>query len=157
MNSYNIAFANSERWLAKSRVDITQCQHGKFLSLYLFVLYIIKNIKHFFRIDSYINTRGNWENSNLCENTPPSGRRVSTQFLVFPVSTRVDITVRDGPISIPNTRYYRYQGFEVKYRYWQEISMFRYFCACDISFILVSGIIMKMIPKSLNTVNRHKY
>jgi hypothetical protein len=27
---YNIAFVNSERWLAKSRVDITQCQHGKF-------------------------------------------------------------------------------------------------------------------------------
>ena len=26
----------------------------------------------------------------LCENTPPFGRRVSTQFLVFPISTRVD-------------------------------------------------------------------
>ena len=38
-------------------------------------------------IYSYINTRGNWENSKLCENTPPSGRRVSTQFLVFPIST----------------------------------------------------------------------
>jgi hypothetical protein len=25
---YNIAFVNSERFLAKSRVDITQCQHG---------------------------------------------------------------------------------------------------------------------------------
>ena len=25
--------------------------------------------------------------------TPPFGRRVSTQFLVFPISTRVDITV----------------------------------------------------------------
>jgi hypothetical protein len=44
-------------------------------------------------IYSYINTRGNWENSKLCENTPPFGRRVSTQFLVFPISTRVDITV----------------------------------------------------------------
>jgi hypothetical protein len=43
--------------------------------------------------NSYINTRENWENSQLCENTPPSGRRVSTQFLVFPISTRVDITV----------------------------------------------------------------
>ena len=42
-------------------------------------------------IYSYINTRGNWENSKLCENTPPFGRRVSTQFLVFPISTRVDI------------------------------------------------------------------
>ena len=27
---YNIAFVNSERLLAKSRVDITQYQHGKF-------------------------------------------------------------------------------------------------------------------------------
>ena len=32
-------------------------------------------------------------NSKLWENTPPFGRRVSTQFLVFPISTRVDITV----------------------------------------------------------------
>ena len=44
---------------------------------------------------------------------------------------------------VPNTRYYRYQGFEEKYQYWQEISKLQYF------FILVSGI-MKMIPKSLN-------
>jgi hypothetical protein len=44
-------------------------------------------------IYSNINTRGNWENSKLCENTPPFGRRVSTQILVFPISTRVDITV----------------------------------------------------------------
>jgi hypothetical protein len=36
---------------------------------------------------------GNWENTKLCENTPPFGRRVSTQFLVLPISTRVDITV----------------------------------------------------------------
>ena len=27
---------------------------------------------------TYINTRGNWENSKMCENTPPSGGRVST-------------------------------------------------------------------------------
>jgi hypothetical protein len=33
------------------------------------------------------------QNSKLCENTPPFGRRVSTQFLVFPISTPVDITV----------------------------------------------------------------
>jgi hypothetical protein len=82
--------------LAKSRVDITQCQHGKvgkFISLYFFVLYYRTNIKHFFRIDIqlYINARGKWENSKLCENTPPFGRRVSAQFLVFPISTRVDI------------------------------------------------------------------
>ena len=44
-------------------------------------------------IYSYINTRENWKNSKLCENTPPCGRRVFTQFLVFPISTRVDITV----------------------------------------------------------------
>jgi hypothetical protein len=48
---YNIAFVNSERWLmAKSCVDITQCQHGnvgKFLSLCFFVLYYKTNIKHF--------------------------------------------------------------------------------------------------------------
>ena len=39
-----IAFVNSERWLAKSRVDVTQCQHGKFfsLTLYFFVLYYKK-------------------------------------------------------------------------------------------------------------------
>jgi hypothetical protein len=51
---YNIAFVNSERWLAKRCVHITQCQHGnigKFLSLYFFVLYYKTNIKHFFRID----------------------------------------------------------------------------------------------------------
>jgi hypothetical protein len=51
---YNIACVNSERWLAKSRVDITQCQHGnvgKFLSLCFFVLYYKTNIKHFFSID----------------------------------------------------------------------------------------------------------
>ena len=51
---YNIAFVNSERWLAKSRVDITLCQHGKFpatLLLKFFVLYYKRNIKHFFCID----------------------------------------------------------------------------------------------------------
>ena len=51
-SNYNIAFVNSERWLAESRVDI--CQHGKFpatLLLKFFVLYNKRNIKHFFRID----------------------------------------------------------------------------------------------------------
>jgi hypothetical protein len=54
---YNIAFVNSERWLAKSRVDITQCQHGnvgKFLSLCFFVLYYKTNI-NCFRVDIHIN------------------------------------------------------------------------------------------------------
>jgi hypothetical protein len=57
---YNIAFVNSERWLANSCVDITQCQHGnvgKFISLYFFVLYYKTNIKNFsVLIYSYINT-----------------------------------------------------------------------------------------------------
>jgi hypothetical protein len=47
---YNIAFVNSERWFAKIRVDITQCQHGNvgnFLSSYFFVLYYKTNIKLF--------------------------------------------------------------------------------------------------------------
>jgi hypothetical protein len=58
------------------------------------LLYYKTNIKYFsVLIYSYINNRGNWENSKLCETTPPFGRRVSTQFLVFPISTRVDITV----------------------------------------------------------------
>ena len=54
ITDYNIAFVNSERWLAKSRVDITLCQHGKFpatLLLKFFVLYYKRNIKHFFRVD----------------------------------------------------------------------------------------------------------
>ena len=44
-------------------------------------------------IYSYINTSGNWKNEKLCENTPPCGRRVSTQFRVFPIFTSVDVTV----------------------------------------------------------------
>ena len=44
-------------------------------------------------IYSYINTSGNWKNEKLCGNTTPAGRSVFTQFLVFPISTRVDITV----------------------------------------------------------------
>ena len=39
---YNIAFVNSECWLAKSHVDITQCQHRKFHSIYFFVLFYKK-------------------------------------------------------------------------------------------------------------------
>jgi hypothetical protein len=38
-------------------------------------------------IYSYINTSGNWENEKLCGNTTPEGRRVFTQFRVFPIST----------------------------------------------------------------------
>ena len=33
------------------------------------------------------------QHSKLYENTLPCRRRVSTQLLVFPISTRVDITV----------------------------------------------------------------
>ena len=57
---YNIAlFVNSERRLAKSRVDLTLCQHGKFpatLLLKFFVLYYKRNIKHFIRNDIVILT-----------------------------------------------------------------------------------------------------
>jgi hypothetical protein len=42
---------------------------------------------------SYINTSGNWENDKLCGNTAPGGRSVFTKFRVFPISTRVGITV----------------------------------------------------------------
>jgi hypothetical protein len=76
---YNIAFVNSKRWLAKSLVDITQCQHGsvgKFLSLYFFVLYYKTNLKLFsVLIYSYINTRGNWESKtrNCLKTLRPSG------------------------------------------------------------------------------------
>jgi hypothetical protein len=79
--NYNIAFVNSERWLAKFRVDITQCQHGnvgKFLSLCLFVLYYKTNIKHFsVLIYSYMNTRGIWESRN-CVKTLSSALRASS-------------------------------------------------------------------------------
>ena len=75
----------------------TETSENLFLhALCFFVLYYKTNIKHFFRIDIQlysINTRGNWENSKLCENTPPFGHRVATQFIVFPISTRVHITV----------------------------------------------------------------
>ena len=95
---YNIAFVNSERWLAKSRVDITLCQHRKFpatLLLKFFVLCYKRNIKHFFRIDIqiYQKYQHSWKLEKLEIETPPRGHRVSTQFLIFPISTRVDITV----------------------------------------------------------------
>ena len=69
---------------------------AKILScLFSSCLYVIfKKYKTFsVLIYSYFNTRENWKNSKLYENTPLCGRRVSTQFLVFPISTRVDITV----------------------------------------------------------------
>ena len=74
------------------------CQHGKFLAalvLKFFVLYYKTNIKHFIRVDIQL-YQHSWKLEKLeklYEKTPPSGRRVSTLFLVFPISTRVDITV----------------------------------------------------------------
>jgi hypothetical protein len=91
--NYNIAFVNSERLLAKSRVDILLNVNTKnfFLYIYFFVLNYKKNVKHFsVLIYSYTNTRGNCENSKLCENTAPSRRPISAQFPVFPITTRVD-------------------------------------------------------------------
>ena len=64
-----IAFVNSERGLATSRVDIT---------LYISLCYIIKNIKHF---------------TVLIINTVISTLVEIGKFLVFPISTRVHITV----------------------------------------------------------------
>ena len=59
--NYDITFVNSERWLAKSRVDITLCQHGKFPATLLLKFFIIKQILNIFSvlIYSYINTREN--------------------------------------------------------------------------------------------------
>ena len=51
---YNIAFVNPECLLAKSRVVITLCQHGKLSAtlklLKFFVQYYKRNIKHLIRI-----------------------------------------------------------------------------------------------------------
>jgi hypothetical protein len=45
--------------------------------MFFCAIYYRTNIKHFsVLIYSYINTRGNWENSKLCENIPPFGRLV---------------------------------------------------------------------------------
>ena len=69
---------------------------SKFVSLCFFVLYYKTNIKHFFRIDIQLYQYGKyiWENSKLCENTPPFGYRVVWihNFSFFLISTRVDIT-----------------------------------------------------------------
>ena len=90
--------------MAKSRIDITQCQHrnvGKFLSLYFFVLYYKTNIKHFFPY-WYIVI------STLVE---IGKTRNCVQFLVFPMSTCVDITVQY--INTENVLYLLIQS------YWQ--------------------------------------
>ena len=56
--------------------------------------FTIKKYKTFsVLIYSYINTSGNWKNEKLCGNTTPAGRSVFTQFQVFPIFSRVDITV----------------------------------------------------------------
>ena len=86
-------------------------------------------------IYSYINTRENWKNSKLCENTPPCGRRVSTQFLVFPISTRVDITVyQHGKCFIflnSLLRLYIVEGV--------VLSCYQHFCLWLYAMILVLG------------------
>ena len=87
---YNIAFVNSERWLAKSRVDITLCQHGKFPATFLLKFFVLYYKRIFFSVNifslliySYINTHENWKNSKLCENTPRCRRRVSNTISRF--------------------------------------------------------------------------
>ena len=96
-NCCDIAFANSECWLAKSCVDTTLCQHGKFsatLLLKFFVLYCKRNTKHFFLTDIQL-YQHSWklEKNRNCVKSLPHGHHVSTQFLVFPICTHVDITV----------------------------------------------------------------
>jgi hypothetical protein len=68
--------------------------------------------------------------------------------------------VRNGPISliwpisIPNTRYYRYQSFEEKYRYWQEISIVSILLSLRYSFHFGPRTHHENDKKSLN---RRKY
>ena len=87
-NNYNIEFVNSERSLVKNHVYITQCKHGKFpitheaLKFCIFLLYGKKYKTFFSCLYTVIATVVEIENT-----------RVSTQFLVFPISTRVDIIV----------------------------------------------------------------
>ena len=55
------------------------------------------------------------------------------------------VNVRDGPISVPNTRYYRYQDLEEKYRILaRNIDCFDT-AEPAIFSIVASGRIMKMI------------
>ena len=62
--------------------------------LYFCAICYERNTKHCFRIDIQL-YQHSWkiEKPELCENTRPCARRVSTKFLVSPISTRVDITV----------------------------------------------------------------
>ena len=99
ISPYNIAFVNSERWLAKSRVDITLCQNGKFpatLLLKFFVLYYKRNMKHFFRIDIQLYQHSLklekleivWKHSALRASCFHTISRFSNfHSLVFPIST----------------------------------------------------------------------
>ena len=57
-------------------------------SVKVFSAALLKKMKHFFGIDIQFG-----KSSKLCENTSLCGLRVSTQILVFMISTRVDITV----------------------------------------------------------------
>ena len=82
---YNVANVNSERWLAKSRVDITLCQHGKFpatLLLKFFVLYYKRNIKHFFRIDIQL-YQHSWKLEKLEIVWKHSALRASCFYTIF--------------------------------------------------------------------------
>jgi hypothetical protein len=68
---------------------------GKFLSLCFFVLYYKTNIKHFFRVDIQL-YQHSWKLGKLEIVLKHSALRAScfhAQFVVFPISTRVDITV----------------------------------------------------------------
>ena len=85
---YNVAFANSERWLAKSRVDITRRRALTQLSvntenLRFFVLYYL-SIKHF-RVDIQL-YQHEWKlkkNKKLCKKRCPKYLKRSLG-VVFP-------------------------------------------------------------------------
>ena len=62
--------------------------------------------------------------------------------MLAPCKQEMSIFSRDGPISIPNTRYYRYQGLEEKYRI--LAGNIDYFDTAEpaIFFIVASGLIL---------------
>jgi hypothetical protein len=72
---YNIAFVNSERWLAMSRDHITQCGHGKIISLYS-SCYIIKKIKLFpywYTVIPTLVDHEIWKTRNYVKTLRPAG------------------------------------------------------------------------------------
>ena len=65
--------------------------------------------------------------------------------MLAPCKQEMSIFSRDEPISIPNTRYYRYQGLEEKYRI--LAGNIDYFDTAEpaIFFIVASGLMIKVL------------